>query len=79
MPHTQAATRCHTQAATLCHTRCQPTPGTLPLRVFTSGHGFFMQHVQGFDGHAQNLGAGPARPAASVATVRLASLGVPLS
>ena len=45
------------------------TLGTLPLRVFTSGHGFFMQHVQGFDGHAQHLGAGPARPAASVATV----------
>jgi len=59
-----------THAATPCHTRCRPTPGTLPLRVFTSGHGFFMQHVQGFDGHAQNLGAGPARPAASVATVR---------
>ena len=69
-----------TQAATPCHTGCHPMPipGTLPLRVFTSGHGFFMQHVQDFDGlrgasSAQNLGAGPARPAASVATVRLAS------
>ena len=35
--------------------RCAPahfTLGTLPLRVFTGGHTFFMQRVQNFEGHA---------------------------
>ena len=46
------------QLATPClpEADCAPTRftlGTLPLRVFTGGHTYFMQRVQNFEGHAR--------------------------